>query len=60
VGIEVPAISETSVSLCRKVEIPFEILAWSHSCHVADYACGTCRGCLKHRETMRELGYGEY
>lgn len=58
--VEVPAISETSVSLCRKVEIPFEILAWSHSCHVSDYACGTCRGCLKHRETMRELGYGEY
>jgi 7-cyano-7-deazaguanine synthase len=58
--IEVPAISDTSVSLCRKVAVPLEILAWSHSCHVSDYACGVCRGCLKHRETMRELGYGEY
>jgi len=60
IDIEVPAINETSVSLCRKIGVPFEVLAWSHSCHVSDYACGTCRGCLKHRETMRELGYGEY
>jgi 7-cyano-7-deazaguanine synthase len=58
--VEVPAISETSVSLCRKVGISFDVLAWSHSCHVSDYACGTCRGCLKHREAMRELGHGEY
>lgn len=58
--IDVPAIGETSVSLCRKVGVPFEVLAWSHSCHVSDYACGTCRGCVKHRKTMRELGYGEY
>jgi 7-cyano-7-deazaguanine synthase len=58
--VEVPAIKETSVSLCQSVGIPFEVLAWSHSCHVSEYACGTCRGCLKHRETMRELGYGEY
>jgi len=58
--VEIPGINETSVSLCRRVGIPFEVLAWSHSCHVSDYACGRCRGCLKHRETMRELGYGEY
>jgi 7-cyano-7-deazaguanine synthase len=58
--LEVPAIGESSVSLCRKVGIPFEVLAWSHSCHVSDYACGTCRGCVKHRQTMRELGHGEY
>lgn len=58
--LEVPAIGESSISLCRKVGIPFEVLAWSHSCHVADFACGNCRGCIKHRQTMRELGHGEY
>lgn len=53
-----PAIEETTVDLCR--DVPFEILAWTHSCHVSDYACGTCRGCVKHRETMYALGHGEY
>jgi len=59
-AVAVPAIKETSASLCEKSGVPFEVLAWSHSCHISDYACGTCRGCLKHRQTMRELGYGEY
>lgn len=58
--LEVPAIQDTTVSLCRRVCVPLEILAWAHSCHVSDYACGRCRGCNKHRESMRELGYGEY
>jgi 7-cyano-7-deazaguanine synthase len=58
--LEAPAIEDTTVSLCRRVAIPFEVLAWSHSCHVSNYACGWCRGCRKHRESMRELGYGEY
>jgi 7-cyano-7-deazaguanine synthase len=58
--LEVPAICESTAALCRRVDVPFEILAWAHSCHVSEYACGICRGCKKHRETMRELGYGEY
>lgn len=58
--LEAPALEDTTVSLCRRVAVPFEILAWSHSCHRSDYACGRCRGCCKHRESMRELGHGEY
>ena len=58
--LEVPAIHETTTMLCRRVSIPFEVLAWAHSCYVSEYACGRCRGCSKHRETMRELGYDEY
>ena len=58
--LETPAVEDTTVSLCRRASVPFEILAWSHSCHVAEFACGRCRGCCKHRESMRELGYGEY
>jgi len=60
IDVETPAIDKTSVSLCRESKVPFEILAWSHSCHVSDLACGMCRGCMKHRATMRELGHDEY
>jgi len=58
--LQAPAIEETTAELCRDSGIPFEILAWTHSCHVSAYACGTCRGCVKHRHTMHVLGYGEY
>jgi 7-cyano-7-deazaguanine synthase len=58
--LEVPAILESTFALCQRVGVPFEILAWAHSCHISEYACGRCKGCNKHRETMRELGYGEY
>jgi 7-cyano-7-deazaguanine synthase len=60
VVLEAPALEDTTVSLCRRLSVPFEVLAWSHSCHVSERACGLCRGCCKHRESMRELGYGEY
>jgi 7-cyano-7-deazaguanine synthase len=58
--LEYPAVTETTVELCRRVAAPHSILAWAHSCHVASSACGWCRGCNKHRESMRDLGYGEY
>jgi 7-cyano-7-deazaguanine synthase len=60
IALETPALADTTVSLCRRLSVPFEVLAWSHSCHVSDRACGRCRGCYKHRESMRALGYGEY
>lgn len=60
IALETPALGDTTVSLCRRLAVPFDLLAWSHSCHVSDRACGRCRGCFKHREGMRELGYGEY
>jgi len=58
--LEAPALKDTTLSLCRRVGVPFDVLAWSHSCHVSSLACGDCRGCRKHRQCMRELGYGEY
>jgi 7-cyano-7-deazaguanine synthase len=60
VRVEVPAIRYSTVSLCKELAVPFELLAWSHSCHIAEHACGRCRGCNKHRQSMRELGYGEF
>jgi 7-cyano-7-deazaguanine synthase len=58
--LEYPGLAETTVELCKRVAVPHEVLAWAHSCHVSPSACGWCRGCRKHRESMRELGYGEY
>lgn len=58
--ISAPAIKMSTVELVRVSSIPLSLLAWSHSCHTAPYACGICRGCVKHRETMDALGYGNY
>jgi 7-cyano-7-deazaguanine synthase len=57
IRVRAPAIGFTSVELVRRSGIPQELLAWSHSCHVASFSCGQCRGCAKHAEVMAELGY---
>ena len=58
--VRAPAATMTAVELVQKADVPRELLAWAHSCHRAEYACGECRGCNKHRETMEALGYGSY
>jgi 7-cyano-7-deazaguanine synthase len=60
IRITAPAHGLTTVQLVRNSGIPQDILAWSHSCHVSEYACGRCRGCTKHAAVMKELGYGDY
>ncbi len=50
-----PAIALTTVELIRLAGVPPELLAWSHSCHKANIACGNCRGCNKYIETYGEL-----
>jgi len=59
-ALEAPAIGLTAVELIRKSAIPMETLAWAHSCHVGEFACGLCRGCRKHYETLRDLGEAPY
>lgn len=58
--LEAPAIELTAAELIRTSGVPMDVLAWAHSCHVADYACGMCRGCRKHYETLQELGVDPY
>jgi 7-cyano-7-deazaguanine synthase len=53
--LEAPAIGMTAVELVRTSGVPQELLAWSHSCHVSDFACGECGGCRKHYRTMAEI-----
>jgi 7-cyano-7-deazaguanine synthase len=55
-SVEAPAIALSSVELIRLARVPHDVLAWAHSCHKADVACGECRGCNKYFATFRELG----
>lgn len=50
-----PAHGLTAAELISHSGVPMDILAWSHSCHTAEYACGFCRGCRKHFETMESV-----
>ena len=54
--VRAPALALTSVELVRVSGVPLPVLAWAHSCHRADTACGRCRGCLKHLEVFRAVG----
>lgn len=58
--LEAPAIGLTAVELIRVSEVPADLLAWAHSCHVSEHACGACRGCQKHYETLEALGDAPY
>ena len=58
--VEAPAIDLSSSELILASGIPMELLAWAHSCHVSNLACGRCRGCAKHYATMGELGVAPY
>lgn len=55
--IEAPAIEMSTAELVRRSGIPSSCLAWAHSCHKANVACGNCRGCNKYFEVFDELGY---
>ena len=55
-----PAIGMTSAELIRASGIDMSVLAWCHSCHTSNVACGMCRGCNKHRDVLAELGHEPY
>lgn len=58
--VTAPAIAMSTAELIRTADVPLSLLAWAHSCHVSDIACGTCRGCNKHREVTGELDLDPY
>ena len=55
VGVEAPAMNLSAAELIRQSGIPMSMLAWSHSCHRAEFACGSCRGCNKRENVLVEL-----
>jgi 7-cyano-7-deazaguanine synthase len=56
--IEAPALGMTGAELVRRSNVPRSVLAWAHSCHTGEFACGVCRGCAKHFTVTQEL-WGE-
>ena len=52
-----PAANLTTEELVRRSLIQPATLAWSHSCHTGNLACGQCRGCQKHSEVTQALGW---
>jgi len=52
-----PAIELSTAELIHLAAVPPGLLAWSHSCHKANIACGDCRGCNKYMLTYAELGH---
>ncbi|MCU1762834.1 7-cyano-7-deazaguanine synthase [Pseudomonas sp. 14P_8.1_Bac3] len=55
--VEAPAIALSTGELVRESGIPADLLAWAHSCHKSNVACGNCRGCNKYMEVFQEVGY---
>lgn len=52
-----PARDLNALELARRAAAPRSLLAYTHSCHSADVACGRCRGCEKRAETISQLGW---
>ncbi|MGR7997937.1 7-cyano-7-deazaguanine synthase [Xanthobacter sp. ZOL 2024] len=55
IRVTAPAIGLTTSALIKISGIPQSVLAWAHSCHIGNLACGVCRGCVKHYEVTSEL-----
>lgn len=55
--IEAPGLEFSAGQLIRHSGIPDSLLGWAHSCHKAEYACGSCRGCWKRQNVLDELGW---
>lgn len=60
ITVSAPAIAMTAAELVRVSGVPWEVLAWAHSCHTGNLACGGCRGCVKHYKTWEALGCDPY
>jgi 7-cyano-7-deazaguanine synthase len=57
ISVLAPALEMTTNELITKSKIPLSILAWAHSCHTSNIACGQCPGCNKHSSIMRQIGW---
>lgn len=54
--VRAPALPHTTADLMRQARVPDGIVGFTHSCHVAEFACGLCPGCIKRAEVLEELG----
>jgi 7-cyano-7-deazaguanine synthase len=50
--LETPAAGSTTENLIQRTGVPLDLLGWTFSCHTGEWACGTCRGCIKHEQVI--------
>jgi 7-cyano-7-deazaguanine synthase len=55
VAVSAPASSLHPLKLLRMSGFPRTLLGLTFSCHVMEFPCGRCRGCLKHLETLNRF-----
>ena len=55
-GVIAPGADKTTPQLIRESELDSSVLAWTHSCHIAAFACGQCRGCQKRARVLLDAG----
>jgi 7-cyano-7-deazaguanine synthase len=54
--LRAPAAQMQSKDLVAASALTPALLAWCHSCHRSNLACGECRGCNKNREVRNSVG----
>lgn len=54
VRVSAPAIRMTSAKLLKSTGVPESLLGWTFSCHLSQYPCGQCRGCIKRTAVLTE------
>jgi 7-cyano-7-deazaguanine synthase len=52
ITVRAPAIGMSTEELVTVSSIGDDVLAWTHSCHVADLPCGNCPGCFKRERVL--------
>lgn len=57
--IAMPAAEMSSLELVLASGVPRGLLGWTFSCHTGPWACGRCRGCVKHDELVCSMGAGQ-
>ena len=50
--LEAPGGAATTEQLIAISGSPLSLLGWTFSCHTGEWACGRCRGCIKHEQVM--------
>jgi 7-cyano-7-deazaguanine synthase len=54
--VKCPTLQFYSHELALIYNVPKHLLTIAHSCHVSNYACGKCSGCIKSLRVKYELG----
>jgi 7-cyano-7-deazaguanine synthase len=50
-----PALDLTTAELIRRSDLTDAILGWTHSCHLANRACGGCPGCRQRAHVLAQI-----